>query len=30
LLPIIGSFIWLFKVQGSLNKFWSAHGAVAA
>jgi Domain of unknown function (DUF4234) len=28
LLPIIGGFIWLFKVQGHLNKFWLAHGAV--
>ncbi|HVA03175.1 MAG TPA: DUF4234 domain-containing protein [Acidimicrobiales bacterium] len=29
-LPIIGSFVWLFKVQGHLNKFWTSHGAVAA
>jgi hypothetical protein len=29
LLPIVGSFVWLFKVQGHLNKFWSSHGAVA-
>jgi hypothetical protein len=28
LLPIIGSFIWFLKVQGSLNKFWQARGAV--
>jgi Domain of unknown function (DUF4234) len=27
LLPIIGGFVWLFKVQGHLNKFWVAHGA---
>ncbi len=29
LLPLIGGFIWLFKVQGHLNKFWAAHGALA-
>jgi uncharacterized membrane protein len=27
LLPLIGGLIWLFKVQGHLNKFWVAHGA---
>ena len=30
LLPLIGGFIWLFKVQGHLNKFWAAHGALSA
>lgn len=30
LVPLIGFFVWLFKVQGHLNKFWSAHGAVTA
>jgi len=30
LLPVIGSFVWLFKVQGHLNKFWTSHGAVTA
>jgi hypothetical protein len=29
LLPLIGGFVWLFKVQGHLNKFWGAHGAVS-
>ncbi len=29
LLPILGSFIWLFKTQGRLNDFWLAHGAAA-
>jgi hypothetical protein len=28
-LPIVGGFIWLFKVQGRLNDFWQAHGAVS-
>lgn len=28
LLPLVGAFVWLFKVQGHLNKFWAAHGAV--
>ena len=27
LLPIIGLFIWYFKVQNSLNDFWLAKGA---
>jgi hypothetical protein len=25
LLPLVGWFIWLVKVQGRLNDFWSAH-----
>jgi hypothetical protein len=29
LLPIVGYFVWFFKVQGHLNKFWTSHGAVA-
>jgi hypothetical protein len=29
LLPIVGGFIWLFKTQGALNRFWEAHGATA-
>jgi len=29
LVPLIGGFVRLCKVQGHLNKFWSAHGAVA-
>jgi hypothetical protein len=28
LLPIVGYFVWFFKVQGHLNKFWTSHGAV--
>jgi hypothetical protein len=28
-LPIVGGFIWIFKVQGRLNDFWMAHGAHA-
>jgi hypothetical protein len=27
LLPLLGGFIWLFKTQGALNRFWEAHGA---
>lgn len=27
LLPFIGGLVWLWKVQGNLNRFWSAHGA---
>jgi hypothetical protein len=27
-LPIIGSFIWIFKVQGNLNRNWQAHATV--
>jgi hypothetical protein len=30
LLPIVGAFIWLFKTQGALNRFWSAHGTAPA
>jgi hypothetical protein len=26
LIPIIGGIIWVFKVQGAINDFWSAHG----
>jgi Domain of unknown function (DUF4234) len=25
LLPIIGGIVWLIKVQGALNNFWTAH-----
>ena len=24
LLPLLGGFIWLFKTQGALNRFWEA------
>ncbi len=30
LLPILGGFIWLFKMQNALNGYWSSKGAVAA
>jgi hypothetical protein len=30
LLPIVGQFIWYFKVQGALNDFWASKGAKAA
>jgi hypothetical protein len=30
LLPVIGNFIWYFKVQEALNDFWVARGAVPA
>jgi hypothetical protein len=26
LIPIIGSFIWIAKVQGALNRFWAFQG----
>jgi hypothetical protein len=29
-LPIIGAFIWYFKVQGALNEFWVSQGASPA
>jgi Domain of unknown function (DUF4234) len=28
LVPLIGYFIWLWKVQGALNDFWTSKGAV--
>lgn len=27
LLPIIGNFIWYFRIQKSINEYWTAHGA---
>jgi Domain of unknown function (DUF4234) len=27
LLPLIGTIVWLFKVQGRLNDFWESKGA---
>ena len=27
LLPIVGVFVWFFKVQGALNRYWAAKGA---
>jgi hypothetical protein len=29
LLPILGPFIWFFKVQGALNRYWESKGAPA-
>jgi Domain of unknown function (DUF4234) len=29
LLPIVGLFIWYFRIQRSLNEYWIAHGAPA-
>jgi hypothetical protein len=28
-LPIVGGFVWLWKVQGRLNEFWQSKGATA-
>ncbi len=30
LLPILGGFIWLFKMQNALNDYWTSKGAVVA
>ncbi len=30
LLPIIGAFVWFFKVQPALNEFWESKGAAPA
>lgn len=30
LLPILGAFIWFFKVQGALNRYWESKGAAPA
>lgn len=27
LLPLIGWFVWFVKVQGAINRYWTAHGA---
>lgn len=29
LLPLLGIFIWISKVQGALNRFWESKGATA-
>jgi hypothetical protein len=29
LLPLIGYFVWVVKVQGALNRFWTSKGATA-
>jgi hypothetical protein len=30
LLPIIGAFVWFFKVQGALNRYWESKAGTAA
>ncbi len=30
LLPIAGPFVWFFKVQGALNRYWESKGAAPA
>jgi hypothetical protein len=30
LLPIVGQFVWFFKVQGALNRYWESKGAPPA
>jgi Domain of unknown function (DUF4234) len=30
LIPLIGFIVWVMKVQGALNEFWEARGAVKA
>ena len=29
LLPLIGFIVWIFKVQGALNRFWESKGATS-
>lgn len=29
LIPLVGWFIWIVKVQGALNRFWESKGAIA-
>jgi len=29
LLPIVGWFVWIVKVQGALNRYWKSKGATA-
>jgi hypothetical protein len=28
-IPILGSFIWIIRTQGALNRTWAAHGTPA-
>ncbi len=28
LLPIIGNFIWCFRIQGALNAYWTSNGSI--
>ena len=30
LLPLVGWFVWVVKVQGALNRYWESHAAPAA
>jgi hypothetical protein len=29
LLPLVGYFVWIIKIQGALNRFWESKGAAA-
>jgi len=29
LLPLVGWFVWIVKVQGAMNRYWESKGAVA-
>jgi Na+/proline symporter len=29
LLPLVGWFVWVVKVQGALNRYWESHAAPA-
>jgi hypothetical protein len=29
LLPLVGWFVWIVKVQGALNRYWESHAAPA-
>jgi hypothetical protein len=30
LLPIVGAFVWIIKVQGALNRYWESKAAASA
>jgi hypothetical protein len=30
LLPLVGWFVWVVKVQGALNRYWQSHEATSA
>ena len=30
LIPLVGWFVWIVKVQGALNRYWGSHAAPAA
>jgi len=29
LVPLVGSIVWIFKVQGALNRYWAAKSQIA-